>query len=334
MNKKFTIVAIMIVLLGILLSPTVLSSDTNEEKSTAIGIKSIFASSPEITIDYDETAAAEYVIPNSESVVIPINVSFKITGAFAKWHELIFKNKNVNVELSIVETPDWCTAEFTSASIKTRVSGGTGQNTSLKLSVNENAPAFQNGVVKIRATSSAIKGLLGIITKVTDGNFSADIPFTVGYFSAISLETEGTYLEIPPLNVTHIPINITNLGNGPTQISVEVENISDNLNVSYVQVALIDSLATGGDDNKATIVIDVMPNKHFSQETIIVKITPSADRHPELTGKTYILTYVLKNDGSYAEEENGIGIDTTLLIGIITAIFLILILLIILKRKR
>ena len=335
MYKKFMIAVVIIILLSMLFSPAVLSSETNTaDANGGFEIKALLASSSSINLAYDEESTKEAVIPNADPIEIPINVSsYQIVGLLAGLHTKIYKNREIQITLTIVEKPDWCEANLAESNLSTTPGTQEPQTTILTVSVNENAPALTERIVKIQATCSKIKGLLGIVTKVTGCNETFDIPFTVGYLPLINVEFNFTSKEIPPLNVTTIPVNITNLGNGKTTVKIEVENESGNYTLDYPDNVILDSQISGG-DYKKQIEIEIQPYKNFTLEEIKIKFTPHYTGDLELKGQTITTTLTLENDGSLKEDEEDLEFNSTLLIVVIVVIILVLIFAIILKKRR
>lgn len=334
MYKKFTIAAIMIILLSMIFSPAVLSSETNTaDESGGFEIKAILASSSIINISFDEDAKKEEVIPNVDSTEIQLNVSYQIVGLLAGWHTKVFKNRDIKIELTIIEKPEWCEATISESKISTTPATTEPKTSILSISVNENAPALTLETVRIQATCPAIKGLFGIITKVTGSNETFEIPFTVGYLPVIKIELDKDYMEVPPLNVTKIPINITNLGNGATLVKIEVENESGNYTVNYPNTIVLGSLVSD-EENKKQVEIAIQLYKNSSMESIKIKFTPQYIGDPDLKGQTIVTTLILENDGSLKEEEGESEINSTLLLVVIVVIVLVLIFAIILKKRK
>ena len=333
MNKKATLISIMIVLISMTLSSVAISSGINDEiKNTAGGRVTRFTSTPVISVDYD--SELEEIIPNAGSQEMPLQVSYEITGLLAVLHEFRFRRKNVEVQLEIIEKPEWCEASLNNNAFNFKVkrSCSEPENASLSISVNENAPAFIKGEIKIKATSTLIKGL--IFTKVAEGNATFEIPFSVGYLPLIDVSlSEGDYKEIPPLNTSTIPISITNLGNGETTVIINVKtNDSNTFELKYPTSVTIDPPLLGG-EYKKEIEIEIYAYKNLSTETFVVELTPQHYSQSSLQGETTTIDLTIKNDGSYIEE-NGLEIDLTLILGIIAVIFLVLVLVFILRRKR
>lgn len=338
MYKKIAVVTITILFLSLVFSATAFSSEINEaEQNTSLGFKSIFSSFSIINIGFDEEAVSEYIIPLDKEYEIPLKIYYQIFGIFANWHALRYQNRLMEIKLSIAEKPEWCTAKITPSDVDLKIMANFDDpataNVSLFIQVNEEAPAFVQGTITIEASVPAIKGFFGITTKITECKVYTDIPFVVGYIPIISLETEFNSKEISPLDVTKIPINITNFGNGPTEVLIEIEEIPEKWNISYPEKILVGSPVLG-EDNEAEIVIDVRPYKHFSHELINISFTPRYFAGVSgFEGSTYVLGISLKNDGSL-KEKNGFEINAILLVVVIVVIVLILVFAIILKRKK
>jgi len=335
MYKRLIIVLIVTILVSMIFGPITISSESNEEiKSTADEKTTIFTSVPEIRLDYDSDAVSEEIIPINGSHEIPLQVSYEIYGMFSGWHEFVHRHKNVQVKLEIIDEPEWCKASLDTNTLNFDIKKKCSEpkNTSLFVSVDENAPAFQQGIIKIGAKSTSIKGL--IFTKVASGNDTFEIPFIVGYMPVIDFTlSEGAYKEIPPLNTTTIPINITNLGNGRTEVIIEIiQNESSTLIANCPSMIVIDS-PISGEENTKEVEISIKPYENFSMETIRIQLTPTYYQDPMLQGKPCVVTFTVKNDGSLKEKEE-FEIDTTLLLVTIVVIVLIIIATILLKRKK
>ncbi|UCH71770.1 MAG: hypothetical protein JSW62_05060 [Thermoplasmatales archaeon] len=327
MYKKISTIVTLFFVFLLMFSPNVISNENAENKSSNIfGFRSLFASHPLIYILHERTD--EMAIPNSGVLEIPLEITFDLIGLFAHRHERRFRNRVIGVKLSIDEKPDWCEADLSDDLVNFRIGQSEPYQSSLLVTVNEMAPAFSQGVVKIRAKSDEIRGLF--LIKVREGEETFSIPFVIGYWPAFSYKLhEGTLMEIPPLNNTIIPIKLENLGNGPTWMNIEVIDIPKNWNLDYPKNITLGSLASN-EENKGEIKITIRSPKDFSVETIRIKLTPSYVGRPGLSGQSEIITLTLKNDGSLKEEE---GSDITFLITIIVTIVLIILVSIFLIRK-
>jgi hypothetical protein len=331
MNKKIMMASIMILFI-IMSSNVSSSSEINENvKNTSFRITTGFTSKPIMRIEYDENATQEPIIPINESREIPLKVYYQIVGLLSNWHEFLYKKKNIQVSLEIIERPDWCTtASLDNKTLNFNIKSDQTEpkDVTLTIAVDRNVPAYTVGTIKIRVTSALLKGL--IFTKIAEGNFTFDVPFTVGYIPIIDVEQVFTYKEIPPLNVTTIPFKITNLGNGKTQVFIEVKNLSGQCEVDYPDSILLGS-PTQGEKDSDTIYISIKPYKNFTMESLKVEFTPSYYARPDLKGYTIPIVLTLKNDGSLRE---GINFELIVVIIIIVTIVLILVVALFLRSKK
>jgi len=334
MNKKI----IIIVLLAIFLMATI-SSTSVVAKSSSEDAGLVLVSS-EISIELDPQTDINITALDTKTIDITVKYRLDMDDLTARLffnrrigrfllfgfgHILKSKGEpSAKIELS-VESPDWCTVSIDSSNVTTEISNvfKEAEPVQLTISVNESAPALEPGDIVITAESKAVWGIGGATNKTT-------IPVMVDYMPLISIRTEYNYKEIPPLNITNIQFNITNLGNDKTAVSIEVENASK-FDISYVEEIILGSLAKG-QDNKGTVVVSVRPYKNLTRESLQISFTPHYYGDRELKGQTIIETIVLKNDGSL-KDENGIpGLEIIIILSI--AIVAIVIIALFLKRKK
>ena len=327
MFKKILNILIIFSFIGLIFSTNALSNEIAnvENNEEGFSLRNIFAAAPLIIVEYGPQE--ENVIPNSDVFDIPLNVSCTLTGPFANRQTRKLRSRPIEIELSIVEKPDWCDASIVNPTVNVIVDEAEPSKSRLTLTVTEQAPAFQQGTVKIRATNQEIKGIF--FTRITKEEFDYDISFEIGYFPKLNYTTNNTLMEVPPLNETNIPIKIKNLGNGVTKVLIEIKDLPENWNITYpTSVTLASPIS--GEENEKEVNVKVKPPKDFSTETITISLTSHYLGNPEIEGQTGNLQIVLKNDGSYEKEE---GFDITLPIIIIVVIILIIIILIFLKQK-
>lgn len=335
MHKKITISIITLILFSTLLSPIALSSEITEEiKSTGEDRVNGFTSESVIYVEYDKDAAEEIIWPIDGTHEIPLDVSYYIRGPLSSWHELIFAKKSVDVKLEIIDKPEWCEAylDINTFTFGVKPNCSEPKNATLSISLNEKAPAFVTSSIKIKATSDSIKGL--IFTKVAKGNYTLDVPFTSGYVPLIEVDVNEEIMvqKIPPLKTTIIPINITNLGNGKTDVFFKVTGDSSKYTCYIPSKIVLDSPLSGG-ENKKQIEFTITPYKNFTSETISIRFTPVYSFDPLLQGQVEQIVLELENDGSL-KDENDFKIDTTLLVVTIAVIALVIVAMILFKRKK
>ncbi len=287
---------------------------------------------PTINITYEELA--EKVTPLSDGLEINLSTTLKLTGFGANFVQnslfSILKDKSVIIDLSVEETPDWAQASLTNTSTQIKLSEiDSAWESNIKITAKENASAFTTGVVKINATSKLVSGFLFNILEKTK---SIEIPFEVGYYSAVDYElSQGNHHMISPYNSTKIPINITNLGNGDTTVEIELVESIENFTINIPDSVTLDAF-----DGEEQIFLEISADTHeFENRSIQFNFTAICAEDSDIKGQTQTLTFTVENDGSYEEpSEDMFEIDTTLLAVILVVLILVIIVVVFFLRKR
>jgi hypothetical protein len=321
-NKFRKIKAILI--LGILL----VSVSSALVPTSSAGIIINLSSYARVTYD-SKNFSGTPIVPGDEIRPIPFIITYGINSAgfFPKLANLflsLFKGRQVNIGLELVEWSPWCTPTLTQGTLTTSVAAEEQTlNANINLRVHIDAPAFGSGFVKVRVTVPK----LGMIEKY-ENEFTFE--FDPAYVANIDIEfSQGKEIEISPYNATVIPIEITNLGNGITKVKTEIVNISEKWNVSISDVSDVMIEVGGTVQTSLTVISD----HKFSEETIKLKFTPAFSEEETYAGEPFVTSIVFINDGSYKEEED-FDIDTNLLFLIIFVIILLIIFSLILKKRR
>ena len=264
----------------------------------------------------------ENVVPNSGVLDIPLETTFTLTGPWASAAQAGLLGKSVvQIELKVIQKPDWCTASISNPLANIKVDEPIPYQSRLTVTVNENAPAFQQGVVRISATSKLQRSLLFNIAEET---VEFDISFIIGYWSVVSYDMpQGTLTEVGPLDTADFQIDIENIGNGPTYVGIEIVDISDkdwSVNIaSSVQLA---AAVYEGGGTKKTVHLKIKPpygfGFHNERKTFAVKFTPSYLGRPELIGQTETIYFNVQNIGM----SPGAGYEIPLIISVVVIIVL------------
>ena len=339
MNKKITIIALLaIFLIFTISSPLTGAKTTSERDQELVGFF-------ESKINIEKDKEINEPLNPLDSKEIKITVGFKLNiGSLTK--QLLFNRRigrlilfgpsfilkllsklpKANVTLSVEGCPDWCTATLDKSNLEFDYNNELiEQETTLTISVNESPPALEQAVIVVKAKYA------GHWTIKAASN-STNISLLSAYKSKIEWGTETEYT-IPPLKNTTIPVNITNNGNGETIVGIGIVDPPENWNISIDQEEI--TIPVG---KMQQINLVVIPPKGFDEETIQLKLTPKstsdADLDDEyLEGGPISLSITLLNDGSL-EEEEGIGIETILLIAFAIIIIVIVALILLLRRKK
>lgn len=328
MNRKVIAISITVVFTLVTFLPTVSASNKSNDDPQN---KSIFGLGSYINLEYDEDDVTNPIMPRGIGRSIDLNIQYGVLLSDRFLSRLIFWlciGRFVNIKLEIIDKPQWCYAFLDPETLKATISNEE-QNLSsfLSIKVNEDAPAYGLEKLVINASVDDFKGPFGL-TWISGDKTQLKIPLLIGYLPLIKTEFPlGDQIEISPYNRTKIPIKITNLGNGRTEVLSEVDNCSKAWEVDIVDSIIIDIGET------KTIYLTVKTDHEFEERPVILKFTPSFAENPLDIGDSRYTALFFINDGSY-KEEVGLEIDITILIIIIVVIILILVFVTMLKRKK
>jgi hypothetical protein len=276
----------------------------------------------------------ENVVPNSGVLDIPLETTFFLTGPWARFAEKCrIGNSVLQIELKIIQKPDYCTASISNPLANIAVGEDEPYRSVLTATVNENAPAFHQAVVRISATSKLQRGLLFNIAEETA---EFDVSFNIGYWSVVSYEIpNGTLAEIGPSDTVDFPIYIENLGNGPTKVDIELMDYPEKeWDVNITSSVQLSSGINDYKNSREQVHLKIIPknSKNWKNkiETFGVRFSPSYLGRPELQGQQEIINFNVKKIGQENEERN---LEIYYLIILIVIIILIILGYIILKRR-
>ena len=337
MDKKIIIIA----LLALFLTATISSTSVVSKKSSnAAG--SVIAS-PEISLELD--SQLDEPISPSDTKTIDVTVKYRVdlSGLAAKFYfntrigrfllfgfEYILKRSgepSAKIDLS-VECPDWCeaTIEPSNVSIKTSTAFKDAEPVQLTISVDEDAPPLELGDITITAKSKALGSIAESTNKTT-------ISVMASYSSSLEINATSA-IEIPPINETTIPINITNNGNGETRVQASIETSPENWSISLVEENITISV---GETKKIDLIVE--PVKNFENETIQIKFTSmsTSDENVSdtyLQGETLLLDVTLSNDGSLKQEDEFPVFEVAAIVAVILIAAIAIIVLLLRRRKN
>ena len=197
--------------------------------------------------------------------------------------------------MKVNETPDWCAASILPPMIELpATTDWQSGDAVLSVIVNENAPAFFEGNIKLEIQVGGIGPLQG-------GKFYQNVPFVAGYLPILSLKIpDSTYELLRPDDTANFDIDVENLGNAKTQINCKIMDVPADWTASIDSTAVI-GYGINGENSKRTIQLVVKPpyefGYHNEREVIQVSITPSYFGNSSLIGKEYLLSFVVQNRG-------------------------------------
>ena len=235
-----------------------------------------------------DNSTNEPVKPNGPPQNITLNLSYFVLKGFLGKLILLYYNftqQSINVTLKIFEKPDYCTANIENSILWFPISETpTVKQTTLTVSVNENAPAFQLCNVKIRAAVNDMSGPFGFFTFINGYEGIFDIAFVVDYYPNINVTPESNYIETTPGTTVIDPITVENLGNGITLVKTEIiyHPINWSINIDSGIILLVN-------ESKVTYLIILPPLDFYGTETIILSFTPEFLGAPHTHGDPTIV---------------------------------------------
>jgi len=226
------------------------------------------------------------------------------------------------IDLEIVETSPWCSVGLQQTLVATNISKYDETTTKLYLNIDENAPAYGDGFIKIKAQTRSLN-----IIKGTEKTFT--LSFTPAYIPIIKTNLpEVNTKKINPIEKAEFPIEIENAGNARTRVTFKIENIPEGWEASINEFIVLKE-AKG---SKETAYLTVIPPNglgyHYDEANIRVTMTPSRAEDEKDTGNPLYATFTVQNRGLSTN-----GIEQILFVGIIVFSILVAIVFI-LKWKR
>jgi hypothetical protein len=158
----------------------------------------------------------------------------------------------------------------------------TSRTTQLSLQVEDNAPAYGLGYVKIKATARQVGFIKGFEQEFT-------LNFLPDYKPLIQTTLPNTNTkQIGPLDTATFKIDIQNLGNARTKVKLRVLDVP----VGWTAIVTDEIILEEGSGSMASAYLTVKPPKgfgyHYDQQTITVSMQPvKADEETKVGAISY-----------------------------------------------
>jgi len=344
MKKKIMLIAVLMIYISFaLFSPIVFAEDTSEGNQSS----GLFKSEIGFDVSTDLTAP----IDSSQTTKVEIKVKYRLDmGPLAKW--FFFKRRigrlmlfgpgyflkikgipQATVNLTITEVPDWCTAKLDTTALTFELNKKildneiTEQIVKLEFTINEDAKSLEKGDIVVSAESSIPWGKIfkKPILTLPGATNTTSISVQVAYKSDISINAESE-LTVPPLQNNVVPINITNNGNGKSDVAVKFST-PENWNITFDQYVI--TLDVGETQQMNLMYI---PPRDFSDQTVDITFIPiSTEGYYQGTPVAFNINF--HNDGSL-KEEGGMDLSILLLIIPIFVVIAIIVAILLLRRKK
>ena len=343
MNKKIIVVTLIAVLLTVTLSSTMAVAKTAaEESGTLFGV---FNSA--ISIEKDEEIDEPMHYLDSEEIKLTVGFKLDLNSIAQRLlfnrrigrmilfgPGYILKTKSLpkaTIDLELSDIPEWCTAELDNTSVELNYGTSLDEaEATLTIKANETALALESANITITAKYSGHWTIKG-------ASSTTSIEFMSAYEPGLEYEEE-IEKKVPPINETYIPINITNIGNGVTEVEIVIENYPVNWNVSLDKDSIVIPADEGDDTRQVNLIVEPL-DEDFDNETIYLILTPKSTSDADvdskyLEGDSVTLSVFIQNDGSLEDENGEIGIEIILSAALIIIVIIILALVYILFKRK
>jgi len=326
MKKNFRTVKASLVM-GILLismSVVMLPVTPADDDGTIVGLSSV------VNLNWkNETGEPEPIQPKQDLRPYTLVVSYTVTKGGLFGGGLIYSlyaGRTVDIKLELVGYPEWATVELTKNTVTAHVPDSFGDETEynvrIELSLSENAPAYEQGVIYIKATVPQIGPIDGM-----EQTFS--LSFKPAYLALISPVPQTNNKIIGPMDTAEFPIDISNLGNARTKVFFEIDY--DSLPDGWSAIINDNIVLETGSESTGRVYLTVRPPKgfgyHDDDAIIRVKITPKYADDTSIQGESEYLTVSVESRGLSI-----IGIEIVLAIVLLIVLVIIVLYLIFVKK--
>lgn len=282
-----------------------------------------------VEIKWSASEAQKPIIPRDEVKEVELNVTLRIDmgETFTKGVLDSYRGRfNGVILLEIIDKPSWCSVVLEQSKIIVNMTEIDSTTTSIFINIDEDAPAYGEGYIKIKAKVSN-QGLI----EGTEKNYTLD--FLPSFNPIIRLNLPETNTKrIDPMSKAEFPIEFENIGNARTKIFLTIVEIPKGWQATVTdEVTLNDEKGS-----KATALLTIIPptstGYHLEEANIKVKMLPARAENIQDIGEPLYATFTVQNRGL-----STYGSEAIVFYGIIIVIIILLVIFIlrfILKRRK
>lgn len=272
-----------------------------------------------IDVNWSLQNATPLIKPSVGRQDVDLDISYSVTaGAFvANFVYKLLLGRPVTIQLTIVDKPDWIDVSLSQGTVTMSLPNQIGvkvkNRISATITVTEVSPAFQQGIIQIRAVSNKVGPIDG---------YSNDFYLKIqpDYLALINPQpTEGNSKTIGPMDTAVFPFEVENLGNAATKVFFDITYIPEGWIASVTDSVIINSEK----GSKAIAYLTVYPPKgfgyHDDKAVIKIKLTPAYAQDISIQGSPESITFTIESRGISV-----IGIEVILPIIILIIVVIIL----------
>lgn len=287
MKRKWLAIGIILLLAGTCSIPAhKIESNYNTSSRGGFGLQSI------IQLSWWGNETQEPLIPGGASRNVTLNITYYTTLITPYLGRIVLlyclaTHQHVMVTLKIGEIPTWCSASLSSSEFQFPITGiASSQSTTVTVTVNEHAPAYELCSIPVNASINTIQGPFGILPFVNGCEQTAILSVLPGYRPDIIVTPASEYLNATPGHPSILPITITNTGNARTIVFADIIDFpSGNWVIAITTPIIIDVNMT------SYTYLSVRPPSDFNgTETITISFTPCMADDPTQCGEPVYIT--------------------------------------------
>jgi len=237
-----------------------------------------------VNLGYSSGKLEESVEIKGEPNVLDLDITytFSVGGGlldllFSPLVRIGYKGTPISVELELKSYPEeWAEVSLDDSFFDFFVlDNGTTSVTKhalLTVTVLENAPAYERGLVKIGVHVDAIKRPL--LPNVPEFNDEKTLGIIPKYNGVVDPKVVGSISKrIGPMDTVTFPVEVENLGNERSKVYFEIQNIPKDWQAIITPSTILEV------GEKKTVELAIQPPKtlgyHYDREQFVVKITPA-----------------------------------------------------------
>lgn len=249
----------------------------------------------DVTLTWSEEFNDEPIVPRDEIVELELKLIFEIftgegygAGIFEGYRD---KGSTALIDLYIVDYPPWCSAVLDIGILEVNISERDEDSFSLFIHVNEDAPAYTSGIIRIGVEVKNFGLFRG-----TYEDFN--LTFKPAFFPIIKTNLpEMNTKKINPTKEAVFPIEIVNVGNAETKVFFKVLNVPKDWAASITDSIIIPERK----GSSRTAILTVIPSRdigyHYDEANIVVEILPAFSESIDIKGKPIYATFLIQNRG-------------------------------------
>ena len=251
------------------------------------------------------------IIPRDELRVINVTITYTFNHGLAfsegmylnyinyediKGGSLFGEESYGRIKLEVLETPDWCYAAFRYPIAAANITSKYVTQMPLYIIIDEDAPAYLQGVIKVKATVDPFP----TVPFITGSEKIEELSFQPSYNPRISVDLPDVNTkQIRPRETANFPIKITNIGNDETVVSLKVESLPKGWSAVVTDEVLLDK------EESYTATLTISPPKDIGYRedlgVIRISLTPSRAYDQLEVGDKMSLSFLVQSKGFFAE---------------------------------